>query len=90
MREDKEFDYKIEKDIPIPSVGKKSTIPKYKLLLRTLSKMEVGDCITMPRVRRAVLADSLYRIHSQQEVGMKDWRFTIRTIAQTIRVWRVQ
>ena len=65
----------IQKNIPIP---KKKTNDKY-----SFRKMEVNDCITVPKPTPIISAAHMY-------AKRKGWKFVSRDLGDSIRIWRTE
>jgi len=70
--------FKVEKDIPIPEIKERAS--KYPF-----AQMEVGDSFLVKDKRIKQNVESMMYYHS------KKWnkRFTLRTVSEGVRVWRV-
>ena len=82
------MDYKIEDNIPIPSITRK---PKNTALLNALSSLEVGQSFVIP------IPDGTTEVHKiRNKLNYtklklpKDVKFATREIDLGIRVWRTQ
>ena len=83
------MEYKIEDNIPIPSITRK---PRDNALLNALSSLEVGQSFVIP-----IPEDGTTEVHKvRNKLNYtrlklpKDFEFTTREIGLGIRVWRTQ
>tara|TARA_R100001443_G_scaffold107392_1_gene117241 strand:+ start:4359 stop:4712 length:354 start_codon:yes stop_codon:yes gene_type:complete len=79
----KKTEYKIEKNIPIPSSNKSLHFP--------LTEMEIGDSFLISLSKRAAIRNAIARLQKKS----KDYKFVTRTVSgrgrkgKQLRVWRI-
>ena len=73
-------DYNIENDVPVPPYTEKSS--QYPF-----AEMKVGDSFTSDIAKRFTLSSSAtYFVKTKQP----EWKFSIRTTGDLVRIWRVK
>lgn len=69
---------KIEKGIPLPTLESN--------VLETLPKMEVGDSFAFPSHKKS----SIYGYAKRYKKENKGWSYTIKTLTEECRLWRIK